>query len=205
MTFAIEDGIMKSVPIEKLDQLPLLILFAINSTDSKSVNETHLQKIMFQALKILDIDPEDVGFRPHYYGPYSDMIKEYEDQLKTLGYLVEKGKKLTIRDDAVEDVSRMNLDENKAYKIQMIANNLSKLTNDELLLLIYCDDMVHNNGKYLENSTIKDTILNKRVDIAMKMYKSKKMSLERSAELANLDIRDFKDALIKRYGAVYVD
>lgn len=189
---------MKSVPIEKLDQLPLLILFAINSTDSKSVNERHLQKIMFQASKILDIDPEDVGFRPHYCGPYSDMIKEYEDQLKTFGYLVEKGKKLTIRDDAVEDVSRMNLDENKAYKIQTIANNLSKLTNDELLLLIYCDDMVHNNGKYLENSTIKDTILNKRIDIAMKMYKSKKMTLERSAELANLDIRDFKDALISR-------
>ncbi len=196
---------MKSVPIEKLDQLPLLILFAINSTDGKSVNETHLQKIMFQAMKILDIDPEDVGFRPHYYGPYSDMIKEYEDQLKSFGYLTEKGKKLTIKDDAVEDVSRMKLDEDKAYKIQLIANNLAKLTNDELLLLIYCDDITHNNGKYLENSVIKDTILSKRASIAADMYRSKKVSLERSAELAGMNIRDFKDTLIKKYGATYVD
>lgn len=196
---------MKSVPIEKLDQLPLLILFAINSTDGKSVNETHLQKIMFQAMKILDIDPEDVGFRPHYYGPYSDMIKEYEDQLKSFGYLTEKGKKLTIKDDAVEDVSRMKLDEDKAYKIQLIANNLAKLTTDELLLLIYCDDITHNNGKYLENSVIKDTILSKRASIAADMYRSNKVSLERSAELAGMNIRDFKDTLIKKYGATYVD
>ncbi len=196
---------MKSVSIEKLDQLPLLILYVINSTNGKSVNETHLQKIIFQTMKILDVNPEDVGFRPHYYGPFSDMVKESEDMLKTLGYLVEKNKKLAVNDEFKGDVSKMKLPDNVAYKIQMVSENLAKLTNDELLLLIYCDDLAHNDGKYLENSTIKERILNERIDISMKMYRSGKVSLERSSELAGMDIRGFKDALLKKYGAVYVD
>lgn len=196
---------MKSVSIEKLDQLPLLILYVINSTNGKSVNETHLQKIIFQTMKILDVNPEDVGFRSHYYGPFSDMVKESEDMLKTLGYLVEKNKKLAVNDEFKGDVSKMKLPDNVAYKIQMVSENLAKLTNDELLLLIYCDDLAHNDGKYLENSTIKERILNERIDISMKMYRSGKVSLERSSELAGMDIRGFKDALLKKYGAVYVD
>lgn len=197
---------MVLVPIEKLDQLPMLILYAINAANGRTVNETHLQKILFQTMKVLNIDPDDVGFRAHYYGPYSDTVKEYEDSLKTLGYLTEKNKKITITDDAKEDVSRMELsDDVLAYKIKMIANDLTKLTNDELLLLIYWDDMTYNDGKYLENSTIKDNILKKRVGLSMNMYKSKKMSLERSSELAGMNIRDFKELLLNTYGAVYVD
>ena len=196
---------MKSFSIEKLDQLSLLILYVINSTNGRSVDEIHLQKIMFQAIEILEVEPEDVGFGPHYYGPFSDMVKESEDMLKTLGYLVEKNKKLAVNDEFKEDVSKIKLPDNVAYKVQMVSENLAKLTKDELLLLVYCDEQAHNGGKYLENSTIKERVLNNRISISMKMYRSGKVSLERSSELAGMDIRGFEDVLLKKYSTIYLD
>jgi len=197
---------MTSVSIDKLDQLPLLILYAINATDDKSVNKIHLQKIMFQTMKVLKVDPKDVGYRPHHHGPFSDKINEEKNSLESLGYLEEKNDVVTIPDSVVSEVSTIKPpSEEIGYKIKTMAEYLSSLENKELLLMIYSDDQNNNNGEYLENSDIIEEILGKRIPIATRMYRAKKISLERASELAGMSINDFENELIKRYGVAYVD
>lgn len=62
----------------------MLMHYAISATDDMSVNEIHLQKMMFQIMKIMGFDPEDAGYRPHRYGPYSDLIMECERKLNPM-------------------------------------------------------------------------------------------------------------------------
>lgn len=197
---------MASVTIDKLDQLPLLILYAINATDGNAVNEVHLQKIMFQTMKVLKVDPETVGYRAHFYGPYSDTIKENEKSLESLGYITEKNEKMGIAESVKDKVSEIKPpSEEIGFKIRTVAKDLSRLKNDELLLMIYHDEEVLHKGKYLENSEIKDDIMRNRIPIATGMYRSGKISLGRAAELAGMSIGDFENMLIKKFGVVYVD
>lgn len=197
---------MASVPIRELDEISLLILFAIYSAGGRSLGETHLQKIMFQTMKVMNYDPDDLEYRAHYYGPYSDVIKESEDSLELLGYITKKSGKIAISESVLEDVSRIKPPtEEIGFRMSILSESLSKLSNEELLLLIYYDDLQNNNGEYLENSEVIDGIMRNRITIAIGMYKEGKVSLERAAELAGVGITEFENRLIKRFGAVYVN
>ncbi len=188
---------MPALSIDKLNDLQKMILYVVRSADDVPINETHLQKMMFQVMKATKHDPKAAGFRPHHFGPYSDPINEGKESLKDLGFLsVDKGM-ISIEPDAIDEVSTLRLPEITAFRVKMISEYLSKLDNDELLLLTYHDDIEHDDGRYLENSDIKDEVLNKRVTTAIKMYTSGKATLERASELAGMDIRSFEDLLLK--------
>ncbi len=197
---------MKSVPIGELEQLPLLMLYAINATETKSLNEVHLQKIMFQTMKVLKCDPKDVGYRAHLYGPYSDCINEEKKELVSLGFLVKKNDRIAIPEHAKKDISKIEPpSEEIGFRIETIAKDFSKLENSELFLVTYHDDIVTSNGKYVENSEIKEEVIRSRIPVATGMYRAKKISLEKASELAGMGVRDFKSMLIEKYGAEYVD
>ncbi len=192
-----------SVPVEKLDQTSLLMLYAINSTESKSVDETHLQKIIFQVTKAIGANPDDLGFRPHLYGPFSETVKEERESLEQIGYLDAKNKRISINESEKAEVSKIRLPENIGFRIKTVTDSLSKLTHDELLLTIYHDDL-QEGGRYLENSEVIEEVLSKRVSTAIKMHLEKKATLERSSELAGMSVRDFTDELVTRFGSAYV-
>ncbi len=48
--------------------------------------KTKLQKTVY-FLGLLTGHEEDLGYRPHYYGPYSDEVANAVERLKTLGFL----------------------------------------------------------------------------------------------------------------------
>lgn len=187
---------MPSVRANRLDQESKMILFLIRSSGNVPVNETHLQKIFFQAMKILGMDPKDLGFRPHKYGPYSDFVNENKVELINLGFLKSDSGGLVIDPDAVEDVSTLRLSEDRAFKLRVMTEYFVAMSNDELLLMIYLDDIDHDGGRYLENSEVRKRVLNRRISTAIGMYERGMITLERSSELAGLDIRRFRATLI---------
>lgn len=187
---------MVSVTVDQLDDLSKMILYAVNTTGGIKVNETHLQKMIFQIMKVMKKDPKMVGYRPHNYGPYSDMVNEGKDALLSYGLLDSVGGRIMISEEAREEVSLIRLPESMAFKVGAIAHSLSSLNNDELLLMVYYDDMKYDDGYYLENSEIKDHVLDCRISTAIHMYESRKATLERSSELAGMNIRDFKKLLL---------
>lgn len=193
---------MASVPVASLDEISKLILYAINSTESKSLDDTHLQKIIFQILKLLKKNPEDFGYRPHYYGPYSDAINENKESLKSMGYLesTSRGKGVCMTDDAKHSSLELKIRPDIGFRISCISEDFSKLSNDELLLTIYSDDLQRTGGKFIENSEVRNRILGNRKSIATNMYLDGKVSLERSSELAGMNIRDFSNSILELRG-----
>jgi len=197
---------MASVPVGELDDLMRLILYSVNATYGKALDDTHLQKIIFQILKIIDADPEAFDYRPHLYGPYSDAVEEEKKSLEEIGYLIERNGKIHIVESEIKNVSLIKPPSAEyGFRIENIIRDLDALSVQELLLMIYSDDIESTGGHYLENSDVKDKIMADRKSIAMGMYKGKKVSLERASELAGINVRAFREELMKKYGAIYDD
>ncbi len=193
---------MASVPVTSLDQMSKLILYTIDSTETKSISNTHLQKIIFQILRMLKQDPKDYGYRPHHYGPYSDSVNENKESLESIGYLkpIRNGNGVCMTDDAKRSSSELRMNPDTEFRIRCISEDYSKLSNDELLLTIYSDDLEGTGGTFIENSDVKDKILGNRESIAAGMYLNGKTTLERSSELADMNIRDFSCLIQKMRG-----
>lgn len=194
------------VSAKDLNQLQKLILYVLRSNGGKPLDEIHLQKIMFQTMKLLGVNPENVDFRPNLYGPYSVRITEEKESLRKYGYLEKDDGHYHIPKVAKDEVGKINAPSPEiGYKIEEVSKYLSNLSHDEILLLIYSDDDRDNNGKFLENSEIYDEIMAKRKNIAIQLYLNKKISRERAADLAGLGLIDFENLLVRRFGKAYVD
>lgn len=62
------------------------VLLAYRAFDGHMRGKTTLQKrVYFLAVKL----KYDLGYGPHYYGPYSSEVSDINDELKSLGYLEE--------------------------------------------------------------------------------------------------------------------
>lgn len=197
---------MAKVSLDELCDLDLFILYTLNKSESGIPSETHYQKIMFQAMKILGKNPEEVGYVPHYYGPNSHLMDEKKDSLLMLGYLDSKGNGVDIDPSEKKTISRINPPTpDLSFKLELMVEKLCSFKNDELLLVIYYDDLKTTNGKFIENSYVKDDIFRNRIPIAVKMYKTKKVTLCRAAELADLSVREFENEVIRRLGGLNVN
>ena len=62
------------------------VLFAHGAFDKGITGRTALQKIVYFLSIIMR---EDLGYNPHYYGPYSPRVAEANSELKELNYLKE--------------------------------------------------------------------------------------------------------------------
>ena len=199
---------MASVSLNELsrDTVSMLILYVMGKMDDGALKETHFQKAMFRAMLILGYNPEDVGYRPHFYGPYSDLMAEKKVSLLDIGYLETSDGGVRVNPEEKETVSKITLpnrdvDSEIAYMVESIEG----LTSDEVLLITYCDDERKTKGKFIDESYIKADIYRNRVPLAIGLYRKKKVSLDRGAELAGMSIRAFQDELIERFGSAYVD
>ena len=193
----VADDTMPSSATNKLDDLQKTILFIIGSAGT-GVDELHLQKMAFQTLIATGSDPEEFGFRPGIYGPTSTRVSECVESLADRGFLASEEGMMSIVPDATEAVASLDLPETDRFRIGMIAEYVSGLSLDELVLVTYADETGLAGKSYLEGSEVRDRVLEKRVDIAMRMYGSRKATLEKASELAGTDIRSFGDLVSER-------
>ena len=193
----VADDTMPSSASDKLDDLQKAILFIIGSAGT-GVDELHLQKMAFQTLIATGRDPEEFGFRPGIYGPISTRVSECVESLADRGFLASEEGMMSIVPNATEAVASLDLPEADRFRIGMIAEYVSKLDLEELVLVTYADETGSAGERYLEGSEVRDRVLEKRVDIAMRMYGSRKATLERASELAGTDVRSFGDLVSER-------
>jgi len=64
-----------------------IILLIIDKNDGLIRGKTLLQKRAYFLSILLDLD---LGYRPHYYGPYSPIIQGTLDKLKATGFVEER-------------------------------------------------------------------------------------------------------------------
>lgn len=80
-------------------QLSLLAL------DGRIQGRTKLQKTVY-FLGVLTDQVENLGYRPHYYGPYSDRVAAAVERLKTLRFLTENTLGFGGQDNAGFEIAR---------------------------------------------------------------------------------------------------
>ena len=121
----------------------------------------------------------------------SNVDEELEQLLLNDLVEVEQNKiKLTKIGEEVAKKIVQNLDPSSLKIIAELKEFLNDLSQDELLAFIYFSypDMVEESIKY-------EQILPKRKEIALRVYKKEKVSLEKAAEIAGLSIEAFRDLL----------
>ena len=199
---------MASVSLNELsrDTVSMLILYVLGKMDDGALKETHFQKAMFRAMLILGYDPREAGYRPHFYGPYSDLMTEKKTSLLDIGYLEISGSGVRVNPDEKAVVSRITLPgkDTDSEIADMIAS-IEELTVDEVLLITYCDDERKTKGKFIDESHIKADIYRNRIPLAIGLYRKRRVTLDRGAELAGLSVHAFQDELIERFGNAHVD
>jgi uncharacterized protein YwgA len=82
-----------------------IILWALDELGDRPNGRTYLQKLCFFVGKALD---QDLGFRAHYYGPYSDRVSGDISFLVANGYIYESRKGSGMADGQGWEVARFD-------------------------------------------------------------------------------------------------
>lgn len=92
---------------------------------------TKLQKTIY-FLGILTGNLDDLGYRAHFYGPYSDEVAAAVNRLKSLGFLQQTTQSTGARDEGGFEIARQDFeltDEGEAVAQQKADNNPSPWKN----------------------------------------------------------------------------
>ena len=176
------------------DRNSILVRYVVGKMSGAALDEVQFQTAAFCILGILDIDPAAVGFQPHIYGPRSELLDAKRREL-------EEGCARVF--PALSEVSSlvpplMNMD----GLIRSMVETTRSFTDEELLLMTYCDFEKGAEGSCILASDVKDDVLARRVDIAIGMYHEERVSLARGAELAGMPLGEFQNELVDRFGYV---
>lgn len=80
------------------------LLLVIDAAGGKVTGKTYLQKLcFFVGIKLAE---PSLGFRPHYYGPYSDPVASELSFLKSAGYVAEQRRGAGFADSSGWEVTR---------------------------------------------------------------------------------------------------
>ncbi|MDO5861881.1 MAG: hypothetical protein Q4Q58_03700 [Thermoplasmata archaeon] len=149
-------------------------------------SRTHLQVIVYYALKALGMDTDEAGFVCGHQGPHSRFIEDCCDALVDDGCLVEESDgRLRVSAVCVTPGIPPS-DPLDASKAESLIRYLSRLSSEELLLHVFTDDAVVENGMEPDTKTM-GVVLDRRVEIARGMVIGGKASIMRGAELADMD------------------
>lgn len=190
---------MTENPTDSLSPEQRLLLFAVSKAPEGVPTETHLQYMMYKVLKAKGDDPRTTaGYAPDSLGPYSREIDSLSAHLLESGFLIRRHDGSIL----VAPMERAEIEEDGTYgrmledKISGIVGFVCSLSFEELILHICTDDAVQNESM-VKGSDVVDDVLSRRAEIAERMARSDKVSLERGAELADMDIGQFMRTVSK--------
>ncbi len=178
---------------DSLPDLGVAILHLLHAGGNSAVRgDVILQKELFLIGDYIERIGETADFVPHIFGPYSEAAEVALGELVSLGLVRRSGGGYTLTPDGVrvwEKVcSVFNTEESGA--IEDFKAFLNDLGVDEVLLFVYITYPEYTH----ESARLRD-ILQKRVPLSASLYRKGKVSLEKAAFLAGMDIESYLDYL----------
>lgn len=155
--------------------------------------KTKLMKELFFISKNIAELEKELEFEADNYGPSSEVITKYCEDLSNEGFikLNKKGSKNIYKIDKLGNdylkQSKSNLDLDLVDDIKELFDGL---TYNETLALTYFTFPEITNG-----SSVKSKIMDKRVELALNLYKKDKISLEKASEIAGLSYKKFLELI----------
>lgn len=175
----------------RLSTVEKYILMLFYAAGGKIRGKIWYQKEMFELSGAFKDLAEELDFNAYSYGPFSEGLDEYRDMLENSGLI--QGLKLTDKGrEIAEKLWKLGGDREKEI-IEGTAKFLENLDDEELLLYIYVTS-----PQMAEKSDVKERILQKRIEISLRMLRERKISSGLAAKLAGLPVARLVEEAIKR-------
>jgi len=176
--------------VKRLSIVEKYMLMLLYAAGGKVRGKLWLHKEMFVLSEAFSDLADELDFEAYSYGPFSETLEEYRDMLENSGLIKDLG--LTGRGlELARRLWELESDDKKEM-IKGVADFFEKLDQDELLLYIYV-----NYPKASEKSDIRERVMRKRKEIALKMLREGKVSLSLAAQLAGLSIEELIKIAVK--------
>ncbi len=181
-----------TVEIETLDPFDIVLAF-LYACRNADITRIHVQKGLYIASKHIEKLNESLEFKMYRTGPWSEEIHDVIMQLIYNRDLT-RDKILRLTERGLEKASDSwnKLDENNKKILTKIADFISKMSVDELLLYVYTAYSDH------EKWNVPKKILRKRRSLAIKIYLKGLVSLGLAAEMAGMSLPELIDYMKKR-------
>jgi len=181
-----------TVEIETLDPFDIVLAFLYVCRDA-DITRIHVQKGLYIASRHIEKFNESLEFKMYRTGPWSEEIHDVIMQLIYNRDLTrDKNLRLTERGLEKASDSWNKLDENNRKILTKIADFISRMNVDELLLYVYTAYSDH------EKWDVPKKILRKRRSLAMNIYLKGLVSLSLATEMAGMSLPEFIDYMKKR-------
>lgn len=171
--------------VDTISESQKYVLLLLGDDNSKPVKKgVHLQKEMYLISNNIEELKINANFEPHFEGPYSETINEELKYLKMDGLIEEKFGSIQLTDFGknVVSVLKSNLSNEILTLVHKFKSWANDLTENELLFFIYSTfDMT-------DESLVIERLMKKRKELAYSLYKKRKISLGKMAELAGISL-----------------
>lgn len=179
--------------LSKIQKVALMLLYLDKSPIR---GKTWYQKEIFLISKLDREVKEELEFEPNNYGPHSYEADDALENLEDEGLVEVVGNneiKITSSGEKAAEYLKKKFKQSELdfyREIKLLLNDLPKM---ELLAYIY-----QTNKDMTTESVELENVKSRLVDYATSLYKKKKLSLAKSAEIAELNLEDFIKELKKR-------
>jgi len=176
---------------EKLSAVEKYVLMLLYAAGGKARGKLWLHKEVFALSKAFSDLADELDFEAYSYGSFSEALDQYGDVLERSGLIED----LRLTDRGLELAKRLwELEsDDKKEVVKGIAEFFEKLDRDELLLYTYV-----NYPEASEESDVRERVVRKRKEIALKMLREGKVSVSLAAQLAGLPVEEFIEMAVKR-------
>jgi len=139
------------------------------------------------AKNVKDVE-EEASFASDMYGPYSENAEEQLEELEMDEVVAKDGNKMRLSrlGSQIAQKIEQNIPKQILEMIAEFKTLLNDLNDDEVLTFIYFSF-----PKYTEESLVLDKINKNKKEVAIKLYRKGKISLQRGAEIAGEPLEKF--------------
>jgi len=169
-----------------LTQKYILLLLEANNSEPIT-GKVWFQKELFLVAQNIPRLESEVAFEGSLMGPYSENANSELDQLRIEG-LVQLNGKIRLTPEGKNAAERIKLKATAQTKeiLEEMKSFVNDLSEDEMLAFVYAAY-----PKMTEESILWEEIKQKRIQLAISLYRKRKVSLGKAAFVAGMNQEDF--------------
>ena len=178
--------------LSELQKYILLLLFANNKESIKGSTKFQMellfQKELFLLAKNIDELADEAAFGSDFYGPYSENAQEELEELSRDDLIIKEKNKISLSNSGFQIALKLErkIPKDRLEMISDFKSLLNDMTDDEILTFVYFTF-----PDFTDESLVLEKVKKNRKQVALKLYRKEKVSIQRAAEIAEEPLEKF--------------
>jgi hypothetical protein len=172
--------------LKDMNELQKCIVLLLNSKNNEAIRgNTWFQKELFLIAQNIPELAREAAFESDFYEPFSESAEEELGNLEMDDIVVKQGNRMALSDEGKE-VAEILEKKTSKKNLEIIADFkelINDLTDDEVLTLVYLSS-----PDFTDESKVLKDIMHNRKNVAIKLYKKGKVSLQKAAQMAGISL-----------------